>query len=440
MTTPLDEYAQRQRAREAAASARERVHIRLGNAKVAVFLGILIYRALTLGGQSSAWVYGAAVAAFITLSIWHELTLRAMTRAAAAVAFYRAGAARIHDTWMRPEPSGERFKNADHPYADDLDIFGPGSLFQLLSLCRTPMGEERLAHWLLQPASIGVVTERQAQVAALRSHLDLRERVAVVNAGQRRFMLPDQLIAWAETATTLPPLRIVVVTLALVFAGTFATFMYGGSGWPVLATLAVNGVVLGVFYKRANAIIEALSASTGATALDLLSNVIKEIERERFEAPALSALAQRLTGDDDSAAASRGIARLARITDWADSRHNAFVRLSELPLLFTLQVGYACDAWRRRHGRQFRDWVDAVGEVEALLSLAGYSYEHPADPFAETGGCRTSRCLKPPRSRIRCCHRPRRWPTRSRSDRPRQAPVPRVSDRQRLEHVRQEHA
>lgn len=383
MTTPLDEYAQRQRAREADVAARERVHVWLGNAKVAIFLGILIYWALTLGGHSSPWFYGVAVTAFIVLSIWHELTLRAMARATAAVAFYRDGAARIQDQWTRAEPSGERFKNADHPYADDLDIFGPGSLFQLLSLCRTPMGEERLALWLLQPASIDLITARQGQVAALRSHLDLRERVAVVNAGQRRFMLPDQLIAWAETATTLPPLRIIVVTMALGFAATFANFMYGGSGWPVLGSLAVNGVALGVLGKRANAIIEELSASTGATSLDLLSNVIKEIEREPFDGPALSALAQRLKGDDGSVAASRGIARLARITDWADSRHNAFVRLSELPLMFTLQVGYAGDAWRRRHGRQFRDWVDAVGEVEALLSLAGYSYEHPADPFAE---------------------------------------------------------
>ncbi len=383
MTTPLDEYAQRQRAREADAAARERVHIRLGNAKVAIFLGILIYWALTLGGNSRPWFYGVAAAAFIALSIWHELTLRAMARANAAVAFYRGGAARIQDQWMRVEPSGERFKNADHPYADDLDIFGPGSMFQLLSLCRTPMGEERLARWLLQPTSIDVITERQAQLAVLRSHLDLRERVAVVNAGQRRFMLPDQLIAWAETATTLPPLRIVVVTLALVFAATFVNFMYGGSGWLVLAALAVNGAVLGVLGKRANAIIEALSASTGATSLDLLSNVIKEIEREPFDGPALLALAQRLKGHGGSIAASGGIARLARIADLADSRHNVFTRLSELPLMFTLQVAYACAAWRRSHGRQFRDWVDAVGEVEALLSLAGYSYEHPADPFAE---------------------------------------------------------
>ena len=381
--TPLDEYAQRRRAREADVAARERVHVWLGNAKVALFLGILSYWALTLGGDSSVWIYGGAVAAFIALSIWHEVTLRARARANAAVAFYRDGAARIEDNWMRPEPSGARFKNPDHPYADDLDIFGSGSMFQLLSLCRTPMGEERLAQWLLAPASIDVITERQARVAALRSHLDLRERVAVVNAAQRRLMLPAQLIAWAERATTLPSLRIIVIMLALSFAAAFANFMYGGNGWLVIAALAANGLILAALARRANAVVEELSAATGATGLDLLSNVIKEIEREPFDDSALSALARRLKGRDGSVAASRGIARLARIADWADSRHNVFVRLSELPLLFTLQVAFACDSWRRRHGNQFRDWVDAVGEIEALLSLAGYSYEHPADPFAE---------------------------------------------------------
>jgi DNA mismatch repair ATPase MutS len=80
---------------------------------------------------------------------------------------------------------------------------------------------------------------------------------------------------------------------------------------------------------------------------------------------------------------SKRIARLARISDWADSRHNVFLRLSELPLLFTPQVAYAAESWRKRHGAKLRDWVDAVGDMEALLSIAGYSYEHPGDPFPE---------------------------------------------------------
>ena len=380
--SPLDEYARRRQAREADAAAREHVHVRLGNSKVAIFIAILIYWAVTLNGDPSAWFYAVAIALFVALSVWHERVLRAMARANAAAAFYRAGSDRIEDKWMRPEPSGARFKNPDHPYADDLDIFGPSSLFQLLSLCRTPMGESRLADWLLQPAAIAVIQDRQARVAALKTRLDLRERVAVVNAGQRRFMHPEQLIAWAEQPRTLPPLRLLVVAMAVLFAAAFASYVNGGSGWAVVAVAAVNGVLLGLLGKRANTIAEALSASTASAGVELLSNVIEQIERESFDEPALAALAARLKGTSGHDA-SRGIARLARVSDWADSRHNVFLRLAELPLLVTLQIAYAAQRWRRRHGAQLRDWVDAVADMEALLSLAGYAYEHPADPFPE---------------------------------------------------------
>jgi DNA mismatch repair ATPase MutS len=114
----------------------------------------------------------------------------------------------------------------------------------------------------------------------------------------------------------------------------------------------------------------------------LFSNVLREIERESIGQAELSTLTGRLT-DARGRPASRGIARLTRISDWADSRHNVFLRLSEIPLLFSLQVAYAAESWRAAHGTQLRGWVDAVGEMEALLSLAGYSFEHPADPFAE---------------------------------------------------------
>jgi DNA mismatch repair ATPase MutS len=159
--------------------------------------------------------------------------------------------------------------------------------------------------------------------------------------------------------------------------------MNGGSGVFVAVVPAINLVFLIWLGKRANAIVESLSSATESAALDLLANVIREVEREPFEETVLEGFARRLKGDPSSAPASRGIARLARISDWADSRHNVFVRISEIPVLFTLQVAYAAQSWRRRHGRCLRDWVDAVGEMEALLSLAGYAYEHPADPFPE---------------------------------------------------------
>jgi hypothetical protein len=381
--SPPNEYARRQRAREAEAEARERVHIRLGNAKVAIFIGIFAYWIVTLARNPQAWVYGVAVAAFIALSVWHERVIRALAKANAAVAFYRDGIARIEDRWMRAEPSGERFRDANHPYADDLDIFGPRSLFQLLSGCRTPMGESRLAAWLLNAAPPTEIRARQSRVDALRSRIDLRERVAVVDAGRRKLLLPDHLIAWAEQPRTLPPLGPLVILLALLFVATFGNYFSGGSGWPVVAALAINGAVFSALVKRANAIAEGLSSSTAATELDLLAAVVAEIEREQFDAPEISALAARLVGGDDQPSASRGIARLARVADWADSRHNVFLRIADVPFLVTLQIAYAADRWRAGFGARLRDWVDAVGEMEALLSIAGYAYEHPADPFPD---------------------------------------------------------
>ena len=380
--SPQDDYAARQRDREAAVAARERTHIWLGNAKVAIFVVMVIYTFAMLGSLSTSY-YAIAAGMFVALSIWHELVMRALARAQAAVAHYAAGQDRIHDRWMRDEPSGERFRDRDHPYADDLDVFGPRSLFQLLSGCRTPMGEARLAKWLLQPSSLSDIRERQVLIAALRGRVDLRERIAVVNAGRRRSIQADRLVAWSEEPPSLPPIRPLVVGMALAFLAALTTYFNDGPGVYAGTAAVVNLLLFVWLIKRANAIVESLASSTESAALDLLSNVITAIEREPFTEPELMALSRRLMGDEASGLVSAKIARLARISDWADSRHNVFLRLSEIPLLFTPQLAYAAEAWRRRHGAQLRDWVDAVGEIEALLSVAGYSYEHPDDPFAE---------------------------------------------------------
>ena len=379
--SPLDEYTRRKRDREAAAAARERTHIHLGNAKVAIFIAAVIYAVYALRADPSPVIFGAGAALFVALSIWHEVVMRALARAQAAVTYYADGIARIEDRWMRDTPSGERFRDRNHPYADDLDVFGPASLFQLLSSCRTPMGEDRLARWLLHASPIPEVRERQSRVAALASRIDLRERIAVVNAGRRRSIHAERLIAWAEERSSLPPVRLIVAALALAFVAFLTLYLKGGPGIYVAISAVINIVVLAWLFKRSEAIAEHLSSATESAALDLFANVIQEIEREPFDDPVLAALARRFTGD--AVPASSGIARLARISDWADSRHNAFLKISEIPLLFTPQLAYAAESWRRRFGSRLRDWVDAIGEMEALLSLSGYSYEHPSYPFAE---------------------------------------------------------
>jgi DNA mismatch repair ATPase MutS len=76
-----------------------------------------------------------------------------------------------------------------------------------------------------------------------------------------------------------------------------------------------------------------------------------------------------------------------------DGRNSLLGRAAELPFLYTVQTGLAAEAWRRRWGSRMRDWIEVVSEMEALLSVAAYSYEHPADPFPEFVPQETSRAF-----------------------------------------------
>ncbi|MDP2320280.1 MAG: mismatch repair protein [Acidobacteriota bacterium] len=385
LLSPLDTYRQRAAARQLATAARERTHVRLGNAKVALVVGTMIYWAVTVQGSPSSLLLGAAAVAFVALLIWHEVVMRALARAQAAVQFYADGMARIEDRWIGKGQSSARFGDADHPYSDDLDVFGEGSLFELISSARTTVGEQHLAAWLSAPAAPTVIRQRQARVMALRSAIDLRERIATVNAasGGRR-LLPERLIEWAETPATLPrAVRLLAAGLSLAFAAGVVIVVYGGPAWPLVPVTLANLGMLWWLMKPATAVVEGLSSAAMSAGLDLLARVVAEIEGAAFEDPELVALVARLKGASPAESASRGLARLARVSDWVDSRHNAFARLLEIPALFTIRIGFGAEAWKTRDGARLRDWVDVVGEVEALLSLAGYSYERPDDVFPE---------------------------------------------------------
>jgi DNA mismatch repair ATPase MutS len=113
----------------------------------------------------------------------------------------------------------------------------------------------------------------------------------------------------------------------------------------------------------------------------LLAGVIGRLEAERFEGPRLARLRAEL--DVDGVPPSRRLAQLDGLISLVDSRHNVFVRFVGPLLLWDLHLVYAIERWRRTSGPALRRWLAAVGEMEALLSLAGYRYEHPNDVFPE---------------------------------------------------------
>jgi len=99
--------------------------------------------------QQLAWGWLALpLAAFLALVLIHDGVIRARRRLARIVAWYERGVARIEDRWIGLGESGARFRADAHLFAADLDLFGDGSLFQLVNTAQTRAGEEMLAGWL----------------------------------------------------------------------------------------------------------------------------------------------------------------------------------------------------------------------------------------------------------------------------------------------------
>src|SRR6185437_5160134 len=87
------------------------------------------------------------------------------------------------------------------------------------------------------------------------------------------------------------------------------------------------------------------------------------------------------------------IERLDTLTDLDDSRHNWFVRIFDIPLLYSLQIAFALERWRRTYGSGIEAWLVVVGEIEALASIAAYDYEHPQDPLPEFASPESEICF-----------------------------------------------
>jgi uncharacterized protein YjeT (DUF2065 family) len=273
---PRAEYNRRIGIHQHIISRNEIAHRKIGNAKFAAVIAAIAIAILALSKHSfSAYWLFAPVAVYAALAILHERVLGAKSRAELAAAFYRKGLARMDDKWAGTGETGDRFRDPKHTYADDLDLFGRGCLFELLSTARLPMGENFLVQWLRFPSPLAAVVERQSLVAGLREKLDLRESLAVMGAELRVRLNPESLISWAEAKPVLPgaSFRAVCVLLALLATATLALFLLTSTYWPLLLVLILEMLIYFFFHKRAKAMIAEVSSN--AEGLILFSQILR---------------------------------------------------------------------------------------------------------------------------------------------------------------------
>jgi hypothetical protein len=299
--------------------------------------------------------------------------------------FYERAVKRVQGDWAGKGAAGESFNDADHPYANDLSIFGEGSLFELLCIGRSGIGQRGLAKCLLEEAALEEIKARQEAVRELRDRTDLRDRVALLGPHEFSESTWETFTDWLESPATAFPRAlgpILLVTSALVGLLVLAAIAAGGTllPWIVAARLAAplilfHAMVGLTLRERVNQTIDSLSALPGET--QVLREGLELLETEPWTCARLKEIAARARDGAES------VRKLERLLGGLEQRNKDMFLYPSRLLTIGTQLCIAIEKWRQEHGSKLRRWMDAWAEFEGLHALACYAYENPENTFPE---------------------------------------------------------
>ncbi len=290
---------------------------------------------------------------------------------------------RALDYDFSPFADGEAFINADHPYAIDLDIFGPHSIYQACNRTVSTLGARQLAHLLVVPASVEKIRQRQKAILELSEQINWRQDFQALGAGAAEDEKHVQLLKdwlkeplffkgknWLKTMLVLVPIWMT--------AGTVLSFTLLPLESMIFFIL-FPAILLRNTYQQINEL-----HNRTARAVDILekyAGLIRHIEQQTFEASLLKSLHDHFSKENKVASAS--IRRLAYIISQLNVRFNPFAILLNLYALWDLQWMRQLDRWKQQNGALLLSWFDGLKKIDALTSMATLHYNHPDWIFPE---------------------------------------------------------
>ncbi len=287
---------------------------------------------------------------------------------------------RIDGDWHEFHDCGDDFKDDKHPYSDDLDIFGKGSLFQYINTAVTFTGRNLLANLLAKSDNkLDAIIKRQDAIKELSALVGWRQRLHAYGISKQS-PNPDSLFSWSNIRQPFYLKKTVLfasyilpgITICLILLAAFSpNITYQ------LPLLAMAGQYLILKYK-AKSRNEALNTISGYNSnIQSYWRMLKHFEKHHFNSHYLLTLKKKLISSDGKSAHLQ-VERLSYIlNDLISNRHNSIYAIINVITLWDYHCMIALENWKNKSGHLIKEWIDVIGELEALSSLSIVSFDHP---------------------------------------------------------------
>jgi hypothetical protein len=390
-SSTLSVHAKRIAEMRSTARALEARTNRISLVRLVCFLAAVVALFVGFSQGSLPWLGGGfgGIVAFFVAVVAHARVDQRRREVDERAAVHERHVARISGRFHTLPSDGSGLLPADHPYASDIDLTGPGSLFQRIDVTQTREGERALADALGTPLARERIALRQAAVEELADKLTLREELEVLaRLGQLKgqkldhqpFMALVRLPSLFERLGWLRPVTYTLVAITvLIIVASWIGLVPGKVVWiPVL----VQGALLWKLKEPTHHALDLITARLGfAQAYEAM---LATIEREPWQAPYLKEL--RASLDVAAQPPSAYMARLRRYEGFAQLRtQGPFYLVVNVVLLWDLLCLDRIERFVREVGPRCEKWFQAVGELEMLCSLATLRHGDPGTRFPDIG-------------------------------------------------------
>jgi hypothetical protein len=371
-------------------AVRRRQDVWLGSLRVATFLPALglVYYGMVHATARGPWLVAAAllVAGFIVVVRIHEELSLDAAELRQRLEINETQLARLDRRWELVPACRVEVPDDWKALADDLDLFGHASLYHLISQAHTPFGRETLRDWLLTPAPLAEIADRQQAISFLAPVTSIREEIAL----RGRMLAANEygtlaFVAWAEAPPVLTSrtwlfglTRLSTAAFVLVLVAALAGLFDASSAFlTITAIVCLHLLIIVVYGGRVQDVLDRVASR---------SHDIRHY-RPLFETiaalpPAVPLFAKLHTHMGSTPCEPlRVLGRLTRLVRFSKLRRDGLFGIpyyvSQLLVLTDFHVLALMERWKRSHGRAVRHWLEGVGRVEAISSLATLAHDNP---------------------------------------------------------------
>ncbi|MBU5310640.1 DNA mismatch repair protein [Tissierella carlieri] len=348
-------------------------------ARFMVFIGIILltYIIIKINHKSIYVIIDFILAIlFICLIIYHNIIKDKLNFSKEIININNRYLARIDGNWIDFNDIGEEFINKEHKYSFDLDIVGKKSLFQFVNIANTWNGRRTLARDLLETRyNKTEIYLRQEAIKELSSKLDFCQELEYLGSKHKKELLdPENLIKYAESKEIMIksqrvrelihflPIIVIPLSVAIIIFKMKRIYIL----IPLLILLQF--LLWMIRFSTMNNILKPVG--TFKRNLETYMDILKLLEKENFESKKLNSIKEILFNGEYSS--KLAIKELDKITERINLRYNnALIYLVFNGLfLWDYECVFLLENWKNKYGLEVKKWIEAIGEVESLISLS----------------------------------------------------------------------